>query len=85
MKDLTFEEFAGNGIHQIAHIFQEAIDGNEVYRIKTWKTGNFIIMSEADYNVQHDALRMLLQNAATIPRDWIKKFEPTMEENKDIK
>jgi len=80
MKDLTFDEFAGKGIQQIADVFQEAVTGNEIYRIKTWKSGSFIIMSEADYNIQHDALRMLLQNAATIPDGWLEKFKPATEE-----
>jgi hypothetical protein len=75
-KDLTLDEFLGSGIQQLGHILHETATGNENYRIKA-KSGNFVLMNEADYNIQLDALRMLLQNAATIPDDWLKKFEPT--------
>ena len=73
MKDLTFDEFTGKGIQQIADIFQDAVTGNEIYRIKTWDSNSFIIMSEDEYNIHHDALRMLIQNAKDISREWLEK------------
>ena len=76
IKDLSFEELVGigseSGIKQFAGYLHDAAEGNEIYRIKTATSGNFIIMSEADYNVQLDALRMLVQNASTIPKEWLK-------------
>ena len=75
MKDLTFDEFAGGGIQQIADVLHEAATGNEIYRIKTWNSGSFVIMSEDEYNIHHDALRLLLQNAKTIPAEWLEKFK----------
>ena len=80
MKDLTIDEFCGvggGGIKQMGHILCEAADGNEMYRVTSDRSGTFVIMSEWEYNMHHDALRMLIENAKTIPPEWFEKFEPT--------
>ncbi len=75
MKDLTIDEFAGGGVQQISHVLQEAAAGDEIYRIKTWNSGSFVIMSEDEYNIHRDALRFLFQNAKDIPEEWLKKLK----------
>ena len=75
MKDLTIDEFIGSGIQQISHVLQEAATGNEIYRVKTWNSGSFVIMSGDEYNIHHDALRFLLQNAEAIPEELLEKLK----------
>jgi len=76
MKNLTLDEFLGSGRDKLAHILYEASVGDETYCVKA-KSGNFVILSEADYNIHRDALRMLLTNAKSIPDEWLEKFTPT--------
>jgi len=66
MKDLTIQEFLGSGFQQIADVLQSATADDEIYRI-TGDSGSFIIMSETEYNVHRDALRMLLQGTEGEP------------------
>ena len=80
MKDLTFDEFVGKGLQGIIDTFQGAAKGDEIYRIKAGSSGSFVMMSEAEYNIHHDALKMLFENAATVPKEWLERFKPTAEE-----
>lgn len=79
MKDLTFDEFAGEGLQKITHVLQEAALGNEMYRIKTWNSGSFVIMSEDEYNIHHQALQLIVQNAKDIPQEWLDKIKRDIE------
>ena len=80
MKDLTFDEFVGKGLPKMLDVFQGAARGDAIYRIKTKDCGSFVMMSEAEYNIHHDALKMLFENAATVPKEWLERFKPTSEE-----
>ena len=80
MKDLTFDEFVGKGIQPMIDVFQGAARGNEIYRIKTHDSGSFVMMSADEYNIHHDALKILLQNSDTVPKEWLEKFKGESEE-----
>ena len=79
MKDLTFDDFAGGGVQKMMRILHEATIGDEIYRVNVGDAGRFVIMSEGEYNIHHEALRLLIENAKDIPSDWLKNIKPQKE------
>ena len=63
MKDLTSDEFLGKGIDHLSRILLEAAKGEEIFRISTWNSGSFVIMSEDEYTALREAMAIVLQSS----------------------